>query len=120
MRIIAEQLPKVIENPEWIDGRVAMAWIDALAGLCIASTGFTLPYGIGMTNNGHCPNVMHVESQAVTYPEFTRFTYSYAVSQFAEMGRIFNPSLNNLSSDDAAANSCEALDSFLKKIGLRL
>ena len=70
-----------------------MAWADTLAGLCIASAGVTLPHGIGMTIGGYCPQVMHGEALAVVYPEFTRFTYPYAMKQFARVGRILNPRL---------------------------
>jgi len=97
-----------------------MAWADTLAGLCIANAGVTLPHGIGMTISGHCPQIMHGESLAVTYPEFTRFTYTHAISKFAAMGRIFQPDLKNVPDEEAAARSCEALDAFLKKIGIWL
>jgi alcohol dehydrogenase class IV len=120
IRIVAEYLPKVLEDGFYMEGREAMAWADTLAGLCIANAGVTLPHGIGMTISGHCPPIMHGESLAVTYPEFTRFTYAYAISKFAAMGRIFQPDLMNIPDEEAAARSCEALDTFLKKIGMWL
>jgi alcohol dehydrogenase class IV len=120
IRIVAENLPKVLEDGSYMEGREAMAWADTLAGLCIANAGVTLPHGIGMTVSGHCPQIMHGESLAVTYPEFTRFTYSYAIPQFAAMGRIFQPDLMYVPEEEAAARSCEAVDTFLKKIGMWL
>lgn len=118
--LVANYLPGVVTDGSDIEGREALAWADTLAGLCIANAGVTLPHGIGMTISGNCPQIMHGESLAVTYPEFTRFTYPYAVRRFAEMGRIFNPSLCNESDEVAAEQSCEALDAFLKKIGMWL
>ncbi len=91
-----------------------------MAGLCIANAGVTLPHGIGMTISGHCPQIMHGESLAVTYPEFTRFTYPYAVERFATVGRIFDPALKHLAAEQAAAGSCDAIDAFLKSIGMWL
>lgn len=120
MRIVAKYLPGVVADGADIDGREAMAWADTLAGLCIANAGVTLPHGIGMTISGNCPQIMHGESLALTYPEFTRFTYPYAVRQFAEMGRIFEPALRGATDEEAAAQSCEALDAFMKKIGMWL
>jgi len=120
IRNVAEYLPKVLDDGFYMEGREAMAWADTLAGLCIANAGVTLPHGIGMTISGYCPQIMHGESLAVTYPEFTRFTYTYAISKFAAMGRIFQPDLKNVPDEEAAARSCEALDAFLKKIGLWL
>lgn len=118
--LVAEYLPKVLEDGSNMEGREAMAWADTLAGLCIANAGVTLPHGIGMAISGHCPQIMHGESLAVTYPEFTRFTYSYAMPKFAAMGRIFQPDLRNVPDEEAAVRSCEALDAFLKKIGMWL
>jgi len=120
MRLVAKYLPEVVDNGSYQEGREAMAWADTLAGLCIANAGVTLPHGIGMTISGYCPHIMHGESLALTYPEFTRFTYPFAIDRFADMGRIFNPSLNTISDDQAAERSCEEIDKFLKRIGMWL
>lgn len=120
IRLVAQYLPGVVDNGSSVEGREAMAWADTLAGLCIANAGTTLPHGIGMTISGHCPQIMHGEALAVIYPEFTRFTYSNAIRQFAAMGRIFNPSLTKKSDEMAAKHSCEALDRFMQRIGMWL
>lgn len=120
MALVAKYLPGVVAGAEDKDGREALAWADTLAGLCIANAGVTLPHGIGMTISGHCPQIMHGKSLAVTYPEFTRFTYPFAMSQFATMGRIFNSNLKSLPDEQAAAQSCQALDAFLQEIGMWL
>lgn len=120
IRLVAKYLPTAVEDCSNLEAREAMAWADLLAGLCIANAGVTLPHGIGMTIGGYCPRVMHGEALAVTYPEFTRYTYPYAVDRFAAMGRIFNPDLKDEPDEIAAEKSCEALDDFLKKIGMWL
>lgn len=120
MSMVAHYLPHVVDDGSYLEGREKMAWADTLAGLCIANAGVTLPHGIGMTISGQCPRIMHGESLAVTYPEFTRFTNPYAVSRFAQMGRIFNPSMMKVNDEEAAEGSCEALDAFLKRIGMWL
>jgi len=120
IRLVAANLPTVVDDGSNLPAREAMAWADCLAGLCIAAAGVTLPHGIGMTIGGYCPHVMHGEALAVTYPEFTRYTYPYAVKQFAMMGRIFDPELNSASDEAAAARACEALDLFLQRIGMWL
>lgn len=120
IRLVAEHLPTVVEDGSNLEAREAMAWADSLAGLCIANAGVTLPHGIGMTIGGQCPQVMHGEALAVTYPEFTRFTYPYAIDRFAAMGRILNPALESEPDEVAAEKSCEAVDELLKKIGMWL
>jgi alcohol dehydrogenase class IV len=120
IRLVAERLPGLVADGSDVAGREALAWADTLAGLCIANAGVTLPHGIGMTISGNCPQVMHGESLAVTYPEFTRFTWASAVPQFAAVGRIFDPGLRAVPDQAAAEGACQALDAFLKKIGMWL
>lgn len=120
IRLVAKYLLTVVEDGSNMEAREAMAWADSLAGLCIANAGVTLPHGIGMTIGGYCPQVMHGEALAATYPEFTRFTYPYAVDRFAMMGRILNPDLEKESAEVAAEKSCEEVDKLLKKIGMWL
>ena len=120
IRRVKQYLPAVVADGTNIKAREQMAWADTLAGLCIANAGVTLPHGIGMTIGGYAPQVMHGESLAVTYPEFTRYTVSSAVPQFAAVGRIFNPILESASDGVAAEQACEALDAFLKTIGMWL
>lgn len=118
IKLIVQYLPEALADGMNIDARSAMAWADTLGGLAISAAGVTLPHGLGMQISGHCPHVAHGQSLAVTYPEFTRYTYQWAKSKFAAVGRIFNPELEKYGDDIAAAKSCDEFDQFLKKIGL--
>ena len=120
IRILAQVLPAVVANGANLEAREAMAWADTLAGLSIANSGTTLPHSVGQTISGYCPHVMHGESMAVIYPEFTRYTYPYAVKEFATVGRIFDPTLESDPDEMAAEKSCEVLDAFLKRIDMWL
>ena len=120
IRIAVEHLPTVVQSGTNAASREKMAWADTLAGLCIANAGVTLPHGIGMTIGGQCPQVMHGEALAVVYPEFMRFTQASAVEKFATVGRILDPELESVSDAEAAESSAEAMDAFLKSIGMWL
>jgi alcohol dehydrogenase class IV len=120
IRLVAENLPTSVSDGSNMAAREKMAWADTLAGLCIANAGVTLPHGIGMTIGGFCPHVMHGEALAVTYPEFTRYTYLYAVERFAAVGRIFDPMLTDASDGEAAEALCPLVDVFLQEIGMWL
>jgi alcohol dehydrogenase class IV len=120
IRRVKQFLPEAVADGTNLKAREQMAWADTLAGLCIANAGVTLPHGIGMTIGGYAPQVMHGESLAVTYPEFTRYTLTSAIPQFAAVGRIFNPDLEGVSDSAAAEQACAALDDFLKTIGMWL
>jgi alcohol dehydrogenase class IV len=118
LKIIAAYLPAAIADGSDKEARSQMAWADTLGGLVITSAGVTLPHGLGMQIGGHCPQVSHGQSLAVFYPEFTRYTYKSAPEKFAAVGRILNPALKAENDAAAAEKSCEAIDAFLKKIGL--
>lgn len=120
IRLVARHLPTAAADGTNLDARAGMAWADTLAGLCIANAGVTLPHGIGMTIGGQCPHVAHGEALAVIYPEFTRFTYAAAQERFAAMGRILDSTLAEVPDLQAAEQSCEAVDRFLKQIDLWL
>jgi alcohol dehydrogenase class IV len=120
IQLVAKTLPGLLGHLDDLESRTAMAWADTLAGLCIANAGVTLPHGVGMAISGMYPHVLHGESLAIIYPAFTRFTWKYAVPQFATVGRIFNSDLVNLSEEKAAEASCEAIDAFIQKIGMRI
>ena len=118
IRIIATYLPRALADGSDLEARSQMAWADTLGGLTNASAGVTLPHGLGMQIGGHCPHVTHGQSLAVFYPAFTRYTYPAAEHKFATVGRIFEPSLERESDAVAAERSCDAIDCFLKRIGL--
>jgi alcohol dehydrogenase class IV len=120
IRLVVNYLPTAYNDGTNADARAHMAWADTLAGLCIANAGVTLPHGIGMTIGGQCPQVMHGEALAVTYPEFSRYTYPCAVERFATVARIFNPGLAAVSDEQAAEGCCVEIDKFLKRVGMWL
>lgn len=117
---VIKYLPIAIKYKTNKEARIEMAWADTLAGLCIANAGTTLPHGIGMAISGHVPHVMHGEALAVIYPEFMCYTYKSALRKFADLGRIFNCELKDVSNEEAAEKSCDEIDKFLKKIGMSL
>jgi alcohol dehydrogenase class IV len=120
IRLVAKYLPTAVKDGSNKEARSAMAWADTLAGLCIANAGVTLPHGMGMAIGGLYPHVMHGEALAVTYPEFTRYTYNSAIKQFATFGRILNSALESETDEVAAKKACDEIDKFLKDIGMWL
>ena len=118
IRIIIENLPKVLEDGGNIEARSQMAWADTLGGFTNSNAGVTLPHGLGMQVGGHCPWVTHGQALAAFYPAFTRYTYPAAIEKFAAVGRIFNQELVSVSDEMAACMACDEIDGFLKKIGL--
>ncbi len=122
IRLVIENLPKLIRDGSDLEARSQMAWADTLAGFCLANVGVGLPHSLGMAIGGCCPHVMHGKALALVYPEFIRYTYSSSVKKFANLARLFDKNLENESDDIAAERSSLLLDDFLNviKIGLSL
>ncbi|MBF0280788.1 MAG: iron-containing alcohol dehydrogenase [SAR324 cluster bacterium] len=118
MTLVVNNLPSVVQEGSNLEGRKALAWADTLSGLCIKSAGVTLPHGIGMAIGGMYPHVAHGEALALVYPEFMRYTFRSAVSQFAAAGRLLNPDQEASPDETAAEASCGGIENFLKQIGL--
>ena len=118
IHLVAKYLTVAVKDGSNLEARTWMAWADTLAGLCIANAGVTLPHGIGMAMSGIYPHVMHGEALAVVYPAIMRYSYRSDVKKFAELGRIFNSDLVRESDEVAAEKSCEAIDDFVKDIGM--
>ena len=116
--IVAEYLPKVLNDLGNIEDREKMAYADILAGLCIANAGVTLPHGMGMAIGGMYPHVAHGESLAIVYPAFAEFTWETAIPQFAKLARALNPALIVVADSDAASKSPDEIVNFLSNIGL--
>lgn len=120
IRMVARYLRRAVDDGQDIEAREGMAWADTCGGLAIANAGVTLPHGVGMTISGHCPQIMHGESLALTYPAFTRFTYPSSLYKFAVVGRILNHELENIPDEDAAKQCCIEIDRLLQDIGMWL
>ena len=120
IRLVVANLPGLLENLSDIEKRTNMAWADTLGGLCIANAGVTLPHGMGMAIGGMYPHIAHGESLAIVYPAFAKFTWASAIPQFAKLARIFNSELTEVSDQEAAEKSVDEIETFLKRINLRI
>lgn len=118
IRLVVENLPRAVRDGSDKEARANLAWADTLAGTCIANAGTVLPHGIGMAIGGHAPHVRHGEALAVVYPEFMRYTYASDMPKFATIARLLDAKLDGKPDEIAAEASCDAMDRFLRDIGM--
>jgi alcohol dehydrogenase class IV len=118
--LVVEALPKALANGADLDARESLAWADTLGGYSIANAGVTLPHGVGMAIGGMYPHVAHGVALAIVYPAFARFTWRSAVTQFARLARVLDPTLADRPDTVAAERSSRLVEDFLDNIGLRL
>lgn len=118
IRLVIKYLPMAVKDGSNREAREALSWVNTLGGYSLTNAGTTLPHGIGMAIGGNQPHIAHGEALAIMYPEINRWTWKYAIPQYAKVGRMFNPDLKKESDERAAESACNEMDKFLKDIGL--
>ncbi|MEH7383464.1 iron-containing alcohol dehydrogenase [Bacillus sp. JJ1533] len=70
--LIAQVLPKVINDLGNLKYREELAYADTLSGICLSNAGAEAPHPIGEIINGYYPNLAHGETLAFVYPSFMK------------------------------------------------
>jgi len=118
LRRVVCDLPTAVQEGANLAARSSMAWADTLAGMSICRAGVTLPHGIAMAVGGMFPNTPHGMALASVYRACLEFTWESAISPFARLARILEPSLEDVDATEAAAACPGLVDEFLSGIGL--
>jgi alcohol dehydrogenase len=118
LRRVIDDLPTAVQEGANLAARSSMAWADTLAGMSICRAGVALPHGIAMAVGGMFPNTPHGMALASVYRACLEFTWESAVSAFARLARILDPSLADLDTSEAAAACPGLVDGFMGRIGL--
>jgi alcohol dehydrogenase class IV len=118
LRRVIYDLPAAVQEGANLAARSSMAWADTLAGMSICRAGVALPHGIAMAVGGMYPSTPHGMALASVYRACLEFTWESAVSAFARLARILEPSLEDVDTPDAAASCPVLVDEFMSGIGL--
>ena len=100
------------------EARSALAYADTLAGMCIANVSTTLPHSMGQPISGRFPGISHGLSLALVYPGFFQLTHQSSIRKFAQIARLWNNDLLDVSDEEAAEASIDELDRFLTNLDL--
>ena len=111
MRLVVENLPKVLKDPGNLEYRSNLAMADTLAGRALANSGAQAPHPLSEIIGGitHLP---HGEALAVVFPAFIRHSIEANRKKYEKAARIFCKEAKS------AEELFELLVSFLKEIGL--
>jgi alcohol dehydrogenase class IV len=118
MSLVINYLPIAMKDGQNRQAREALHWANTLGGLSISNAGVTLPHGIGMAIGGNASHIHHGEALALVYPEINRWTWKYKIKKYADVGRLFNPTLKDEPDKVAAEKACDEMDNFLREIGM--
>ncbi len=106
MRLVIDNLPHVMEEPQNIEYRKKMSLADTLAGRALANSGASAPHPLSEIIGG-IVHMTHGEALAVVFPPFVQHAEAENKEKFAEVAKLFGK-------DDLYTGLVE----FLEKIGL--
>lgn len=111
MKLVVENLPKVLKDPKNLEYRSCMSMADTLAGRALANSGAQAPHPLSEIIGGitHLP---HGEALAVVFPAFIRHSIPANREKYGTVARIFSPEA------EKAEDLYGLMTAFLKEIGL--
>ena len=117
MRWVVKYLPQVLKNPSDMEARSRMHLASTLAGYSITIGSCCTLHGIGQALSS-ITDMPHGLSLCVFATSFMRHTYDGWIPRYANVARILDPSLENVSDEEAAKKSGDVLEKFIQSIGL--
>ena len=82
IKLVIDNLPKAIEEPNSIEYRTSLAWADTIAGICLSNGGADIPHPLGEIIGGICQRIPHGETLAMVYPKFLNYKKNIAIDKF--------------------------------------
>ena len=118
MKTIIEVLPKLIKDTSNMEYREAMSKAAAFSGISLSNASATIPHPLSEGIGGVTPRIAHGQCLACLYPGYLRFQITKTPEKCADIARLFDPSLSQVSDEEAASHLPEQMEEFLKSIGL--
>lgn len=116
MRIVAENLPKVLENPGDREARSQMAWANTLGGIAIVFAATCGLHAMGHSISG-VTDIPHGRSLSIVAVAFMEHTCQADYARYAKVARILGAD-PALSDEEAAKQSPALMEKFLNDAGM--
>lgn len=116
MRIAAENLPKVLENPGDREARSQMAWANTLGGIAIVFAATCGLHAMGHSISG-VTDIPHGRALSIAAVAFMKYTCEADFGRYAAVARILGADAA-LSDEEAARQSPALMERFLKAAGM--
>lgn len=118
IELIGANLVRVIEQPQDLVAREAMALGATLAGLAFSNVGVAIVHALEYPVGGavHCS---HGEGNGLLLPHCMRFNLPVRQQKFARIAQMLGADISGLSVEQAAARSVEIVEGLNRAIGIR-
>jgi len=121
MRLVVENLGRVLDDGRDLEARTRMAWANTIAGIAIGE-GKSSTVGIHALGHsiGGQTDAPHGLTMAAVGPAYMRKTWDADAARYAEVTRILGFAGNGDSEAELARRAPEALERTLEKFGCRV
>lgn len=116
MRLVAENLPKVLEAPGDREARGKMAWANTLGGIAIVFAATCGLHAMGHSISG-VTDIPHGRALSIAAVAFMRYTWEADCARYATVARILGAD-PTLSDREAAGQTGDLMERFLKNAGM--
>lgn len=117
IELVSQNLHLVFDDVKNVDAWEKVALASSLAGMAIDCAGTTLPHALQHPMGGLL-NVIHSEGIAAMYIAFMEFTHTAAPEKFAVIAKTMGVNTDNMTTEEAAVSSIEAIRSFLTRVNM--
>lgn len=121
MRNVIRNIREVIKNPEDVKVRSELMWDSSLAECGLLKLGKITDFQAHQIEHqlGAYTDCNHGQGLAIIHPKLYRHIYQENISKFARFAvEVWKVDSQNLSDEEVAQKGIEALDNFIKEIGL--
>lgn len=119
IKLTVENLEAAIKDGKNIEARTKMAWANTLAGQAIDIAGTVAIHAAGHPLSGHY-DLTHGKTLAALGVTYLEQNYQANPEKFASLAKLLGYQGDNLSIEELASKSPEALRNFLQKINRNL
>ena len=118
MKTVIWALPKLMQEPDNMECREAMSRAAVFAGISLSNASADIPHPLSEVIGGVVPRIAHGQCLACVYPAYLRFRITNLPEKCADIARLFDPALAQVSAEEAAAHLPGQMEEFLKSIGI--
>lgn len=118
MKTIIQVLPKLVKDISNMEYREFMSRAAAFSGISLSNASATIPHPLSEVIGGVTLRIAHGQCLACLYPAFIKFQITKTPEKCADVARLFDPSLEQVSDEEAASHLPGQIEAFLKEIGL--
>lgn len=116
IKLVSENIDKVIEDPNDLDVRVKMMEASMLAGIAFSNSMVGVVHGIGHAVGG-VSHVAHDQAMTILLPHCMRFNYDRLKDKYSKLlyYLVDNETYRNIKEDDRATESIRVIDNLIEK-----